>query len=342
MESAHEITYNLRILGLPPDATAAEVRVAFRHLARTCHPDVAGRQGARRFEQIAGAYTFLRSLPPGELRRNTPPTAPPSVRKTPRWINPLTWRRTHQERLEAEETEEESRVPEQDTGEKIRQIRESRVEQILTRGERAVDELLRRAEKETRNCDVLDLTLRLSSDVPAVRHLALSRLGVLANRREILDALISLLRKWDVDEKTACLMTALPLEPKNLRTLADALTDRAMTLPDSLLIVLLSLRDSERIDRELLERYLRSAGTGGVALILRYWPKGGFVTPATLRTLLSHEDEAVLVPLLSAMKQRALACPPWGQDRLNALLSHPNVAVRVWAKALLARFPQRQ
>jgi hypothetical protein len=333
MEISAEIVYNLRILGLPPDATAAEVRVAFRRLARTCHPDVAGRQGARRFEQIAGAYTFLRSLPPGDLRRNTP-TPSPSARKTPRWNNPLAWRRTRQERVELEE--EKNRVATQDAETKTRQIRESRVEQILTRGERAVDELLRRVEEETRSCDVRDLALRLSSEIPAVRHLALSRLGDLANRRELLEALIFLLQKWDVDEKTARLAVALPLEPKNLRALADALADRVAALPDSLLIRLLSLREPERIDRELLERCVRNVGTSGISLILRYWPRGPFLTSATLRSLLSREDEAVLVPLLSAMKGRAVSCPPWGQERLNALSSHPNVAVRVWAKALLS------
>jgi len=58
-----------------------------------------------------------------------------------------------------------------------------------------------------------------------------------ANRRELLEALIFLLQKWDVDEKTARLAVALSLEPKNLRALADALADRVAALPDSLLLL---------------------------------------------------------------------------------------------------------
>jgi hypothetical protein len=337
---SHEIIHNLRILGLPPNATAAEVRVAFRRLAKTCHPDVAGRQGSRRFEQITGAYTFLRGLPPEALRHVTSVsgmTPPSPARKKPGWVNPLSWRRKRREPLEEQEEREEQARRAQEAEEKRRRIREARAEQILARGERAVEDLLRRMEEEMRNCNTQDLTLRLLSETPEVRHLALSRLGALANQSELLDVLISVLNRWDIDAKTARLVTALPLTPQNLRKLAIAFAERASMLPNSLLTFLLRLRAPEPLDRELLERCIRSAGPGGVALILRSWPEGSFVSPTLLRSLLSCEDEAVLVPLLTVMKQRAVSCPPWGQTRLNALLSHPGVAVRVWAKALLSR-----
>jgi len=104
-------------------------------------------------------------------------------------------------------------------------------------------------------------------------------------------------------------------------------------MPDSLLSHLLRLYSSP--DRELLESYLGHANASGMALILRRWPQGSFVSEPTLCRLISHEDEAVLVTILSAMKQRSEPCPKGGLERLNSYLSHPNVAVRVWAKALL-------
>ncbi|MDR2136832.1 MAG: J domain-containing protein, partial [Synergistaceae bacterium] len=72
MSVSMKITHNLRILGLPPNATASEVRSAFRRLARTCHPDIVGKQGARKFEQITGAYTFLKGLTQDELQWENP------------------------------------------------------------------------------------------------------------------------------------------------------------------------------------------------------------------------------------------------------------------------------
>jgi len=62
-----EIVQSLRVLGLPSDATADDVRSAFRRLAKTYHPDVAGRQYSRKFEQITKAYIILKELPQEEI-----------------------------------------------------------------------------------------------------------------------------------------------------------------------------------------------------------------------------------------------------------------------------------
>jgi hypothetical protein len=108
-------------------------------------------------------------------------------------------------------------------------------------------------------------------------------------------------------------------------------------MPDFLLEHLLGLRDAQKADRALLERYLQNASPGGVGFLLRHWPKGPFAVSApVLQDLLSREDERVLVPLLSTMKQHSFLCPAWILDRLQALSSHPSIAVRVWAKALLS------
>ena len=70
------------------------------------------------------------------------------------------------------------------------------------------------------------------------------------------------------------------------------------------------------------------------ALILRYWPKGSSPSESTLRHLLDQDDERVLAPLLSAMKQRFPAAALRFRDRLDALSEHPDPAVRVWSRAL--------
>ena len=47
-------------LGLSSDATWDEVKRAFRRLARTYHPDIAGPSGARKFAEITEAYMTLK------------------------------------------------------------------------------------------------------------------------------------------------------------------------------------------------------------------------------------------------------------------------------------------
>jgi hypothetical protein len=358
MSVSMKVVHSLRILGLSPDATASEVRSAFRRLARTCHPDIAGKQGARRFEQITGAYTFLKNLTQEELRqgelqkdgsrqddarpsgvRREESAAPASTSKAFRWgwkkwKKALAWRQKRKERLNEENNRKERAAREVE--EKIKRTREASIESILTRGEQAVKNLLTLTEQETQSCNVQDLLLRLSSGVPQVRHLALSRLGTLVNRAELFNATLALLQKWDIDDKTARLVVSLPLEPENRPVLAKKLADRASAIPDALLLHLLRLQSPPPLDREILERYLQKAAPAGIALILRYWPQGPFVSNPVLRALLAHESEVVLVPLLSAMKHRSVPCLEWERDRLNAHLSHPSVAVRIWAKALLS------
>ena len=50
-----------RVLGVPRDASAREIRHAYRRLARRHHPDLnPGPGGSQRFAAVAGAYEILR------------------------------------------------------------------------------------------------------------------------------------------------------------------------------------------------------------------------------------------------------------------------------------------
>jgi hypothetical protein len=130
-------------------------------------------------------------------------------------------------------------------------------------------------------------------------------------------------------------VSELPLKPENHHKLARGMTARGAAMPDSLLSHLLRLHNPRAADREILETYLCHAGASGAAIIARRWPRGKFISESNLRRLISHEDESVLVTILSAMKQRSIPCPKSSVERMNAHLSHPNIAIRVWAKALL-------
>ena len=346
---AKEVNASLRALGLEPGATAADVRSAFRRLARSCHPDVAGRREARRFQQIAGAYSLLKGLTPEDLMRLTSVSGVSGVpRETPRrrQTSPLSdWYRRRKEKTLEEPSEATAAQDVADTEERRKaELREREARQRSERVDRVLDQydrsLSRRLERMERSADeglVQDILSRLVSSVPEVRRLALGRVGALANRTEVRQALTDILRRYDVDEDTAHLVAGLPLTPDNLRRLAADVADRAGSFPSSLIASLLSLRSPEVIpDLALLERYLMLSGPDGVELILRYWPSGGAPSEPALRRLLESEDPQVLIPVLSAMKQNFPQVASRHRKRLAELQRHPTPAVRVWGRVLSA------
>ena len=65
-----------RMLGLPPTATVAEVKAAYRRLAKANHPDAAGEAALPRFLAIQAAYERLVGPTPGRVRGPGAPAAP--------------------------------------------------------------------------------------------------------------------------------------------------------------------------------------------------------------------------------------------------------------------------
>ena len=133
-------------------------------------------------------------------------------------------------------------------------------------------------------------------------------------------------------------MADLRREVEVLRRLAADVASRAGQFPNSLVMSLLALRSRDVLpDPLLMERYLVTVRPECVAAILRYWPDDSAPSDAALRRLLGSEDGQVLVPLLSAMKQRFPHAVPRFRGRLKELQEHPAPAVRVWCRVLLAQ-----
>lgn len=331
-----EVRASLRALGLEPGATEADVRSAFRRLALTCHPDVVGQGGALRFQQIAGAYSLLKGLAPDELRHLSGAGWRQRSLVKRRASTFLDWYRSRRDRVRQEA--EEARRAEQAEEQRQAEERSERVDRVLEQYDRSLSRRLERMSKIADAAQLNDVLSRLRSSVAKVRRLALGRVGMLINRSEVRQAVSDLLCRWDVDEKTARLVSALPMEVEVLCRLAADVASSAGQFPNSLVMSLLALRRRDvSPDPLLMERYLVLVRPECVAAILRYWPDDSAPSDAALRRLLDSEDGQVLVPLLSAMKQRFPHAVPRFRGRLKELQEHPAPAVRVWCRVLLAQ-----
>ena len=336
MDLAREINASLRVLGLGPGATEADVRSAFRRLARTCHPDVVGRSGASRFQQITSAYSLLKGLAPDELNRLThadPGSRREIVKRGQSTF--LDW--YHKRRERWQEEAEAARRAAAEEEERQAAERSERVDHVLDQYDRNMERRLERMARNADQAQISDILSRLKSSVPEVRRLALGRVGVLANRSEVRQAVSDLLCRWEVDEATARLVAGLPLKPDVLHRLAYDVASKAADFPNSLISSLLNLRNPNAVmDPLLMERYLSSGSPECIALVLRCWPAGNAPSEGVLRRLLESGDEQILAPVLSAMKQNFPQVAPQFKKRLTELLEHSTPAVRVWCRVLLA------
>lgn len=87
------------VLGIDRDASASDVRKAFRRKARDCHPDCADKEHAPRFQKIAEAHEVLtdpdlrrsydEELKRSDRRQRRRPTSAWSGASAPRWDGPI-------------------------------------------------------------------------------------------------------------------------------------------------------------------------------------------------------------------------------------------------------------
>ena len=77
-----------QVLGLDVGASDADIKAAYRRLARTCHPDLCGPASADRFAELGEAYRFLSDrLKRAALEHDllaSAKTAEPAARPEPR------------------------------------------------------------------------------------------------------------------------------------------------------------------------------------------------------------------------------------------------------------------
>ena len=327
MNAAYEIVENLEILGLTPGSTLKEIRSAFRSLARTCHPDVAGPQSEKAFERITGAYMLLKNLSP-ELLQNPP--VPREKAGKSRSRSPFSWKRREPDREKTQRT-----ARDEAPGSEDEHIRGLRLEKALLDAELEMAKLRQQLKTQEEESEVGKLILRLSSTHPTVRMLAVSASVEWIRSPVLQNAVDDMLRRFPPDRDMMLLIPNLARDRELHLRFATVIAGRAGSLDEAAALLFLQWTGALRERGPLLAKFLAHPSHAVLTGTLQRWPaKHPVPDDLSLLRLLRIDDEDILLPLLRLL--RGAPAPVWARPRLKNLAdAHPSPGVRVWARSIV-------
>ena len=324
---------DFRALGLRSDATWDDVKRAFRRLARLYHPDVAGQSGERKFVEITEAYMSLKDRISSRAARTAAYRAADGRQGEPRTdatrnesIFEKFWKKLFSRERGREGTAGDDFIS---------PARARFISNALSRAESEIFGVISRKDEFVSRNRKDALLLRLKSRHPAVVQLALRQISVYGVSGEIAEAMIEHFKKnIPASETLERLMDVFTHSPRK-EDMAKVMLAHLSRFSEADVIILLSRFKRWKMSPEFLRPFLSYKSPAVIARALSVWPtdyKRG--NGSDLTTLLKHEDESILIPLLRVLKREKL--PPWTGARLGKLMKeHPSPAVRVWASAIV-------
>ncbi len=345
-----DLDASFRILGLSPGASWEEVKRAFRCLARNCHPDVAGPSATMEFQRIASAYMTIREEAQalGICQRG----GSPQKRSTPR-SSSQTWESSGKRRLwtkmaeswerwrayhhERENMRQEARAREVRAREEALAARDRRIDSLLTETEKLLKEIGEAAIPVAKDQGYEGELLRLRSDLPTVRSLAVEALRSRFQETPVQEAILEMLSRCTEEEFLHFLSRRIPESfKKKVCPLAASRGAGFSELGGLRVMRWLSLvKDRQEFFGPLL-RHPSGVVRGKV---LRLWPSYAPLPEGVLlRNLLQSSEEEVLIPLLRMLRYTSL--PAWVFMKVQKIAQeHASPMVRVWAKTLVSKAP---
>jgi curved DNA-binding protein CbpA len=323
-----------KTLGLSPDANWEDVKRAFRQLARTYHPDVAGPDGARKFAEITAAYMTLKELKslgtgkisrPGYARPEEAPVAKEARREES--IFKKFWRKLFsRDKTRTGDFAEEDDLP---------PVRVRFIGSVISRAESEMYSVLSKRDEFVSRNRTDAIIRRLGSKHPAVVLLALRQISIYNVKDEIAAATIEhFKRNIPASEVLERVLDVFSNSPKR-EELSKAMLLHLNKFSEADSMVLLSRFKRWKLPAGSFQQFLYHKSPAVVAGAVSCWPAEVRIgEKAELVNLLKKDEEVILVPLLRLLRHEKL--PPWAGMRLEKLVKeHPSPAVRVWASAIV-------
>jgi hypothetical protein len=333
------VNSNFKILGLASDASWDEVKSAFRRLARTYHPDIAGPDGARKFSEITEAYMTLketiargpsakrvpRQQPGHEDRRQAQPAASGETREP---IFKSFWKKLFGAAGKGSHEKEQFDYD-------LPPVRVRFLGSVISRAESEMQGILsRRGEIKARSRTEAILR-RLRSRHPSVVMLALQSISFRDATNDMRRAVVDHFARHTPSTEILESLLALFSAPGISTDLARVLVSHSGSFSSSDSLLVLKWLRRQNLPKEFFVPFLSHPLDSVIAAALNGWPQGQSLPESVdLLGLLKKSDEAILVPLLRLMKKEKI--PMWLIPSINKIMAeHKSPAVRVWASAIV-------
>ena len=328
-----------RTLGLTPEATWDDVKAAFRRLARTYHPDIAGPDGTERFTEITQAYMDLKDiLAPGAKKiprhsRNEESSSPIATKES-FWRKLV--RKFFSSSVSVEKEREEPVTSSYVAEERVHPGRDRFVESILDRAELQLKQLLQKRDEVKRRNHLDMMSMRLKSKHPAVVLLALQKLSPSQLTNDFLEVILAHYRTRRPSSEVLSALLSLFVHDTEACKLAPVLCLYVKEYSASDALLLLRWIRRQHCRGEFLPVFLDHPSESVLATCLSYWLPSDPLPPYSilLNLFSSQRRDLVLLPLLRILKRGGV------DSRLLLLITriskeHSNPAVRVWAASIV-------
>lgn len=345
---------DFKALGLQPDASWDEVKAAFRRLARTYHPDVAGPDGKRKFVEITDAYMAIKeSISPGSggggvsasrasasaaasqttaVHEEEPEVV--SVKRKSSFIRSL-FRKIFsifafgaKKSAPTVETESEYEF-------EIPPARLRFIGSIITKAESDIHELMARRGELKSKVETDAMLSRVSSRHPGVVLLALKRINLRDASEDLRNGMLAHFRKMMPTSEVLESLMSLFSGTQYAEDLAAVLCGHTKNMAESDAVMVLKWYKRHKVPKECMTAMLSHPSSKVVAAALSSWPAGLELSDIPdVAALLRDADDEVLIPLLRLLKKEKLS------PAINAMIvklsaEHEVQAVRVWASAIV-------
>jgi len=333
---AYKINSSFRLLGLKPGADARQIRSAFRHLARTHHPDIAGAFNSKKFEQISNAYLLLKNLTPEELALcevKSEPEHPENVKES----FFARWKRKRAEKEAKREADlHAQREAEKMAKEAHERVISDRIDLILDKYTRKINSIYERKQKDKLNQEISNIIVRLEASRYEVRLMAMQNLSKYINAPRIFESLLNMLNKYPITGEMLNIISTLPLSREYMQKIIKIVSDNVKNLKEQEILpfirkIIFIIADN----KDIVSKFMEHSSLKITELLIARWTFAALPNENVLARVFSDiQNEKLIILTLNVLKRHDMSTlPSWLTQRIKELLTHNNVSIRLLAGA---------